>query len=167
MLVSDAKRPNIQKLQKRANLPKYFRVGAIAALGVTILAIGIGFYLARKNTDFRLKPEHAKLSKDVLAEVNGYERTETDGDIKKFYIKADKATTFTDNHQELENVYLQVFDEIGDKSDRITSEKAIYIPAENKNFTAYFAGTVKIETRDALKVKTAQIVYTKETETAE
>jgi LPS export ABC transporter protein LptC/lipopolysaccharide transport protein LptA len=167
MLVSDAKRPNIQKLQKRANLPKYFRVGAIAALCVTILAIGIGFYLARKNTDFRLKPEHAQLSKDVLAEVNGYERTETDGDIKKFFIKADKATTFTDNHQEFENVYLQVFDEIGDKSDRITSEKAIYIPAENKNFTAYFAGNVNIETRDALKVKTAQIVYTRETETAE
>ena len=167
MLVSDAKRPNIQKLQKRANLPKYFRVGAIAALCVTILAIGIGFYLARKNTEFRLKPEHAQLSKDVLAQVNGYERTETDGDIKKFYIKADKATTFTDNHQEFENVYLQVFDEIGDKSDQITSEKAIYIPAENKNFTAYFAGNVNIETRDSLKVKTAQIVYTKETETAE
>ncbi|HVE57123.1 MAG TPA: LPS export ABC transporter periplasmic protein LptC [Pyrinomonadaceae bacterium] len=165
--MSDAKRPNIQKLQKRANLPKYFRVGAIAALCVTILAIGIGFYLARKNTEFRLKPEHAQLSKDVLAEVNGYERTETDGNLKKFYIKADKATTFTDNHQELENVFLQVFDEIGDKSDQITSEKAIYIPAENKNFTAYFAGNVNIETRDALKVKTAQIVYTKETETAE
>ncbi len=167
MLVSDVKRPNIQKLQKRANLPKYFRVGAICALILTLLAIGIGFYLARKNTEFRLKPEHAKLSKDVTSEIKGYERTETDGDIKKFYIKADKATTFSDNHMELENVYLQVFDEIGDKSDQITSQKAIYIPAENKNFTAYFAGSVNIETRDALKVKTEQIFYKKETETAE
>lgn len=167
MLVSDVKRPNIQKLQKRANLPKYFRVGAIAALCLTILAIGIGFYLARKNTEFRLKPGDAQLSKDVTAEVRGYERTETEGDIKKFYIKADKATTFTDNHQEFENVYLQVFDETGDKSDRITAEKAIYIPEENKNFRAYFAGNVNIETRDALKVKTAQIFYKKETEVAE
>src|ERR1044071_46683 len=99
MLVSEAKRPNIQKLQKRANLPKYFRIGAIFALCLTVLAIGIGFYLARKTTDFRLKPGDVKLSKDVIAEVNGYERTETDGDVKKFYIKADKATTFSDNHQ--------------------------------------------------------------------
>src|SRR5215203_1022316 len=117
MLVSDVKRPNIQKLQKRANLPKYFRVGAITVLCLTILTIGIGFYLARKNSEFRLKPSDAQLSKDVTAEVKGYERTETEGDVKKFYIKADKATTFTDNHQELENVHLQVFDEIGDKSD--------------------------------------------------
>jgi LPS export ABC transporter protein LptC/lipopolysaccharide transport protein LptA len=167
MLVSDAKRPNIQKLQKRANLPKYFRVGAILAVCLTILAIGIGFYIGRSHTEFRLKPEHAQLSKDVIAEVKGYERTESDGDVKKFYIKADKATTFSDNHQELENVFLQVFDDKSEGSDRITSEKAIYIPAENKNFTAYFAGNVNIETRDSLKVKTAQIVYTKENETAE
>jgi LPS export ABC transporter protein LptC len=167
MLVSDAKRPNVEKLQKRANLPKYFRVGAICALIATVLAIGIGFYIGRNRTEFRLKPEHAKLSKDVIAEVNGYERTESDGDLKKFYIKADKATTFSDNHQELENVYLQVFDETGENSDRITSVKAIYIPEENKNFTAYFAGNVNIETRDALHVKTEQIYYKKETETAE
>lgn len=168
MLAPDnGKRPDIQKLQKRAALPKYFRFGAIVALCATVLAIGIGFYLARKNADFRLKPEDAKLSKDVVAQVNGYERMETDGDVKKFYIKADKATTFSDNHQELENVFLQVFDETGEKSDRITSQKAIYIPAENKNFNAYFAGNVNIETRDALKVKTEHIYYKKETEIAE
>jgi LPS export ABC transporter protein LptC/lipopolysaccharide transport protein LptA len=167
MLVSDAKRPNITKLQKRAALPKYFRVGAICALLVTILAIGIGFYLGRQRSEFRLKPEHAKLSKDVTSEIKGYERLETEGDVKKHFIKADLMRTFSDNHMELENVYLQVFDELGDKSDRITSEKGIYIPAENKNFTAYFAGNVNIETRDALKVKTAQIFYKKETETAE
>jgi len=167
MLVSEVKRPNIQKLQKRARLPEYFRYGAIGAIVLIVLAIGIGFYLARNNTDFRLKPEDAKLSKDVIAEVSGYERTESDGDVKKFYIKADKAKTFSDNHQELENVYLQVFDETGEKFDQITSEKAIYIPAENKNFTAYFAGNVNIATRDELKVKTEQIYYKKETETAE
>ncbi len=167
MLVSDAKRPKIEKLQQRANLPKYFRVGAIAGLCVTILAIGIGFYRAGNHTEFRLRQQDAQLSKDVVAEVNGYERTETDGNVKKFYIKADKARTFTDNHQELENVFLEVFNEESPNSDKITAEKAIYIPAENKNFTAYFAGNVNIETRDELKVKTGQIHYTKETETAE
>ena len=167
MLVSDGKRPKIEKLQKRANLPKYVRVAAIVALCLTILAIGIGFYRAGNHQEFRLKPEHAQLSKDVVAEVNGYERTETDGNVKKFYIKADKARTFTDNHQELENVFLEVFNEESPASDKITAEKAIYIPAENKNFTAYFAGNVNIATRDNLKVKTEQINYTKETETAE
>lgn len=167
MLVSDAKRPKIEKLQKRANLPKYFRVGAIAALCVTILAIGIGFYLGRNRTEFRLKPEDAKLSKDVTSEVTGYERLETDGNVKKYFIKADKMTTFSDNHMEFENVYMQIFDELGDKSDQITSEKGIYIPNEEKNFTAYFAGNVNIATRDALHVKTEHIYYKKETEVAE
>jgi LPS export ABC transporter protein LptC len=163
----ETKRQNIKKLQQRANLPKYFRIAAVFALGLTLLIVGIGFYNARNNQTFRLKPEDAQLSKDVVAVINGYERTETEGDLKKYYIKADKATTFADNHQELENVYLQVFDETGEKFDNISSEKAIYIPAENKNFTAYFAGNVNIETRDALKVKTTQIRYTKENETAE
>lgn len=165
--MTETTRPDIKKLKSRADLPKYFRAGATLGLVLTILAIGIGFYMARNRTEFRLKPEHARLSKDVVAEINGYERTETEGEIKKFYIRADKATTFSDNHQELENVFLQVFDEAGDKSDTITAQKAIYIPSENKNFTAYFAGSVEIQTRDELKVKTEQINYTKETETAE
>lgn len=163
----EIKRQDIKKLQSRANLPKYFRFAAVAAVFLTILAVGIGFYLNRNKTEFRLKSEHTQLSKDVVAEVNNYERTETDGEIKKYYIKADRAKTFADNHQELENVFLQVFDETGVNSDQMTAEKAIYIPEENKNFTAYFAGNVNLATRDDLKVKTAQIVYTKSNETAE
>ena len=64
-------------------------------------------------------------------------------------------------------IYLQVFDETGQNSDIITSQKAIYIPKENKNFNAFFAGNVNIETRNALKVKTEQLTYKKETEIAE
>ncbi|MGI8883050.1 MAG: LPS export ABC transporter periplasmic protein LptC, partial [Pyrinomonadaceae bacterium] len=166
--MTETKRPDIKKLQTRANLPKYFRFAAIFALVITILFVGIGFYRARNNQEFRMKGFPTELSKDVIAEVNGYERTETEGDVKKYYIRADKARTFADNHQEMENVFLQVFDESGnDSSDRITAAKAIYIPAENKNFNAFFAGNVNIETRDALKIKTEQIAYKKETETAE
>ena len=82
----------------------------------------------------------ATLSEDVVAEVNNYERRETENGVLKYYLKADNARTFTDNHQELENVFLQVFDETGETHDTITAEKAVYIPAENKNFNAYFAG---------------------------
>ncbi|MDQ3132038.1 MAG: LPS export ABC transporter periplasmic protein LptC [Acidobacteriota bacterium] len=166
--MSEIKRPDIKKLQTRANLPKYFRLAAIFALVVTVLFVGIGFYRARNNQEFRMKGFPTELSKDVIAEVNGFERTESEGDVKKYYIKADKARTYADNHQELENVFLQVFDESGgDASDRITAAKAIYIPAENKNFNAFFAGNVNVETRDALRIKTEQIAYKKETETAE
>jgi lipopolysaccharide export system protein LptA len=158
---------NLKNYQFRAQMPLIIRVVAIVALAATIIAVGIGFYRNRNNQEFRMKSLPATLSKDVLAEVNGYERRETDGDVMKYYIKADKATTYTDNHQELENVFLQVYSETGDTSDQIKAQKAVYVPAENKNFTAYFAGDVNIETRDALKVKTEQLTYKKETEIAE
>ncbi|CAN5427048.1 hypothetical protein BH10ACI1_BH10ACI1_18800 [soil metagenome] len=110
-----------------------------------------------------------ELSKDVVAAVNGYERTETEGEAKKYFIKADKATTFADNHQEMENVYLQVFDEKGEKFDTITAGKAVYVPATDgtKNFTAFFAGEINVLTRDSLQIKTVQATYSKETETVE
>lgn len=148
-------------------MPLIFRGAAVIALAATVIIIGIGFYLNRNKAEFRLKSEHTQLSKDVQAEFSNYERTENDGDVKKYYIKADKAVIFTDNHAELENVLLQVYDENGEKFDRITSDKSTYIPEENKNFSAYFAGSVNIETRDALNVKTEQLFYKRETETAE
>lgn len=163
----EQKTHNIKNLHLRAKLPQYFRIAAIGALVLTILAVVIGFYRERNKTPFHLKSEHTQLSKDVVAEVNGYERLETDGDIPKYYIKADKATTFSDNHQEMENVYLQIYDASGINSDKMTAEKALYVPEENKNFTAYLAGNVHIETRDALVVNTPRITYTKSNETAE
>jgi len=147
-------------------MPRLFRFGAIGLLAVTVLAIGVGFYRARNNPEFRMKGFPTSLSQDVVASINGYERREMDGDVVKYYIKADKATTFADNHLELENVFLQVFDDSGTTSDNITAQKAVYVPAENKNFTAYFAGDVNIQTRDSLNIKTAHLTYNREDETA-
>lgn len=161
------KNEQLKKLQSRANLPKYFRIGAIAGLCVTVIVIALAFIFTDRN-EFRMKSFPANLSKDVIAEVNQFERRETDdnGNLK-YFIKADKATTFSDNHLEMENVYLQVFDETGQNSDVITAEKGVQIPKENKNFDAFFSGNVNIETRDKLKVKTDQLSYKKETEIAE
>jgi LPS export ABC transporter protein LptC len=160
------------KINKRANLlgvraktPLVFRWLAIVAIAATVLGIGVGFYQARGNKDFRMIPGLAELSKDVTAVVNGYERRETDGNILKYYVKADRATTFSDNHQELENAYFEVYDERGEKFDTLSAAKAIYIPAEDKNFTAYFFGNVNINTRDNLKVKSEQLTYTRADET--
>lgn len=164
--MSEPKSEVLNKLHLRADLPRYFRYGAIALFGLTVIVIGISFIRSRSDADFRMKGKPTTLSKDVIATVDGYERTEFDEGTRKYYIKADRAVTFSDNHQELENVFLQVFDSSTDRSDRITAEKAIYVPEADKNFTAYLAGGVKIETRDELKVTTDQVTYKKLDETA-
>lgn len=146
-------------------MPQYVRYASLGLIAITVLAIVVGFYRSRNNPEFRMKGFPTSLSKDVVAVVNGYERREMEGDLVKYYIKADKGTTFSDNHQELENVYMEVFDGSGG-SDKITAAKAVYIPEQDKNFTGYFAGNVNIETRDALKVKTEQVTYKKADETA-
>lgn len=105
------------------------------------------------------------LSTEVVASVNGYERREMDGEAVLYHLKADKATTFSDAHQELENVHLQVFNGT-ETADDITAEKAVYIPEENKNFKAFFAGAVTIKTRDELTVKTEQVTYTSSQQSA-
>jgi lipopolysaccharide export system protein LptA len=155
-----------QKFQFRAKLPLVMRFAAIAVLGATVLAVLVGFYRQRNNTGFRLKPEHTQLSKDVVAEVSGYERVESDGDVKKYYVKADHARTFSDNHQELDNVYIEVYGD-GGSVDKLSAQQALYVPEEQRNFTAYLKGDVAIETRDSLKVKTDNIVYTKKTDSAD
>lgn len=156
----------IKRFQLRAKVPQYVRYAAVGLLAISVVAVLVGFYRSSKNPEFRMKGLPTTLSKDVVAEVNGYERREMEGDVVKYYIKADKGTTFSDNHQELVNVYLEVFDTSGSVSDKITADKAIYVPEENKNFTGYFAGNVNIETRDSLKVKTEQVTYKKATEVA-
>lgn len=163
-------RKNTKNLELRAKTPFVFRGLAIFALAGVIIAVGVGFYLNFGRSEFRMKGfKELKLSEDVIAEVSGYERRETEGDRLKYYIKADKAKTFADNHQEMENIYLQVFDEKGENSDTITASKAVYVPAKDntKNFTVFFAGKVNVATRDALQIKTEQLTYTKENETIE
>lgn len=160
----------IEKLQSydlRAKLPTILRYSAIAAAGIILLVVAASFYTARSKPAFKFKPEHAHLSTDVIAEVSGYERTESDGSTPKYYIKADTARTFSDNHQELENAYVKVFSADGQAFDEIRSDKAVYVPEANKNFTAYLAGNVKIGTRDALSIETDGVTYTRATETAE
>ena len=160
------KRANL--LDVRANLPKVFGVMAIVGLIAAVIWIAVAF-LRPKDAPFVMKGQEIQLSKDVVAVINGYERRETEGETIKYFIKADKATTFSDNHQELENVYLEAYDETGEKFDKISANRAIYVPnAENsKLFNATFNGNVQIETSDALRVKSEKLSYDRETETVE
>lgn len=158
---------NQEQYQFRAKLPQYFRFAAIGVIAVTILAVVVGFYRERSRSPFKLKSEHTQLSTDVVADVNGYERLEAENGVSKYYIKADSAKTFSDDHQEFENVFIETFDKDGMSSNKMTAESALYVPEADKNFTAYLKGNVKIETPEALKITTNNIVYTKTNDTAE
>jgi lipopolysaccharide transport protein LptA/LPS export ABC transporter protein LptC len=150
----------------RAALPAYARYAALGLAAVLVIAVGVFLFFSREP-EFRMSGFPTQLSDEVVATVNGYERRETEGDRVLYVITADKATTFADNHQELENIDLQVFDAAGGRSDRITAAKSVYVPGKDRDFTAYFAGDVDIMTRDELHVKTEQLTYKKSIETAE
>lgn len=156
-------------IELRARMPFYLRVAAGVMLVATVLGIGVAFYRARSNGQFVLKGQPAELSTDVTGVINGYERREAEGDVMKYYIRADKATTFSDRHEELENVYLEAYDETGTKFDKITAARAIYVPEKDnlKLFKAYFSGKVNVETRDGLNVKSDKISYDRAEEIAE
>lgn len=162
----DGNAQNLRSLHIRAELPRYVRAGALIVLALTIALIAIGYFMTRSEPEFRMKGFPTELSKEVVASVDGYERKEVDGDVVKYYIKADRAVTFSDNHQEMDNVFLQVFAPAGEGSDTITAKKAVYLPTENENFKVYVSGDVNIITRDDLNVKTTELVYDKSDESA-
>lgn len=150
----------------RAKLPKVLRYFALGAIGAGLLIIVAGFYRERARSAFKLKSEHTNLSTDVIAEVNGYERLESENGVAKYLIRATRAKTFSDNHQELENMYLEVYGADG-AVNKLSAENALYVPEPDKNFTAYLKGNVNIETAERLNIKTNNIVYTRKTETAD
>lgn len=159
-------RAKSRNYELRAQLPKYLRYFALGAIAVVLLIVVAGFYRERSKSAFKLKSEHTNLSTDVVAEVSGYERLESEDGVAKYFIKATHAKTFSDNHQELENMYLEVYGADG-AVNKLSAESALYVPEPDKNFTAYLKGNVNIETAERLKIRTNNIVYTRKTETAD
>lgn len=161
---------DLKKFESRARLPYILRWAAAGAIVVAVLTVAIGFYIASFRKEFRMKSLPTTLSKNVIAVVEGYDRRESESSVLKYAIRADKATTFEDQHQQLQNVFLEVFSNgAGSSSDKLRADKAIYIPdkKDKKRFRIFFAGNVEIDTRDHLHVETDQLAYTKATETAE
>ena len=157
---------NIKRYELRAGLPRVTGYVALAAIAAALIVLAASYYQGRTRSDFKLKSEHTHLSTDVVAEVNNYERIETDQGTPKYYIKADHAKTFSDNHQELRNLYLEIYDKEG-QTTKLTGQEALYVPEEDKTFTAYLKGDVNVDTPQGLKVKTNNVVYTKKTDVAE
>ncbi len=151
----------------RARAPLVVRAAALLVLIAALVFVAISYYRLRNNTPFRLKSETPELSKEITGIIEGYEQRMMKGDRLYLWIRAARDITFSDGHHELDQVNLSVYPSVGDKPDQISANKAIY---DQANSILTFQGSVKIETKDALKVNTESIAYhfaTKDNEVAQ
>jgi hypothetical protein len=71
-------------------------------------------------------------------------------------VKASLDRTFSDGHHELENVSMEIYPPEGETPDQIAASRAIYQPATN---IVSFIGSVRIETKEKLKVQTEELSF--------
>lgn len=147
----------------RARAPLVARAGALLVLIAALVFVAISYYRLRNNTPFRLKSETPELSKEIRGIVEGYEQRIMKGDRLYLWLRASRDITFMDDHHELEQVSLSVYPPVGEKPDQIAANRAIWDP---KTEVITFMGSVKVETKDAMKVNTESIIYDKNSEVA-
>lgn len=148
----------------RARFPLVARIVALSILVAGILFIAASYYRLRNNDRFRLKSGTPELSKEITGTILGYEQRITKHDRLFLLVKASKDVTFSDNHHELENVSVAVYPPEGDQPDQIVANRAIYDP---RTSVITFQGSVKIETKDGLKVNTEALSFDQDTEVAQ
>jgi LPS export ABC transporter protein LptC/lipopolysaccharide transport protein LptA len=147
----------------RARVPLVARVVALAILIAGVVFIAVSYYRLRNNVPFRLQSGTPELSKEITGTILGYEQRITKNDRLFLLVKASKDVTFSDNHHELENVSVAIYPPEGDHPDQITANRAIYDP---RTSVITFLGTVKVETKDGLKVNTETLSFDQSTEVA-
>src|SRR5215217_5775225 len=140
----------------RARVPVITRIVAFALLASGIAVVGVSYLKLRNVGKLKAKSEKPELSKEVTGEVHGYEQRVTKDDRLYLLLKASLDRTFSDGHHELENINMAVYPPEGDTPDQISASRAIYQPASN---VLSFAGNVKIETKDKLKVATDALSF--------
>jgi LPS export ABC transporter protein LptC len=140
----------------RARVPIIARIVAFALLASGLAVVGISYYKLRNVEKFKAKSEKAELSKEVTGIVEGYEQRVTKNDRLYLLVKASRDVTFSDGHHELENIQMAVYPPEGETPDQITAGRAVYRPNTN---VLSFIGSVKIETKDKLKVNTEALSF--------
>ena len=158
-----------EKYKGLATIPIILRGVGIAGVCAAVVALIAGFYFSSTDGTFRSKDFPTTLSKKVIGVVEGYERkTSVDG-VSKYFVRASKATTFDDNHQEFETVLLRLFkDGDEDRFDSIRADRAIFVPDKDDTdqFRVFFAGDVEVNSETRLKVNTPQLQYRSKEELA-
>jgi LPS export ABC transporter protein LptC len=136
----------------RAKVPMITRLVAVALLVSGLTVIAISYLKLRSNAKFKAKSEKPELSKDVTGVFEGYEQRVTTKEGRLYLlIKASRDVTYSDDHHELENISMAVYPPEGETPDQISAARAIYVPETN---LISFNGSVKIETKEKLKVNT-------------
>ncbi|MEO7970227.1 MAG: LPS export ABC transporter periplasmic protein LptC [bacterium] len=148
----------------RARAPLVARATALLILVAALIFVAVSYYRLRNNKPFRLKSETPELSKEVVGITKGYEQRLMKEGRLYLWVKAARDVTYSDGHHELDEVSLSVYPPVGDKPDQITANKAIY---DQQNSTITFLGSVKVETKDALKVSTESLAYDQNNEVAQ
>lgn len=142
----------------RARVPVITRIVAFALLASGIAVVGVSYYKLRNVEKFKARSDKPELSKSVTGVVEGYEQRVTKNDRLYLLVKASRDITFSDGHHELENVSMAVYPPEGETPDQISATRAIYQPETN---ILSFAGNVRIETKDKLKVNTEALSFDK------
>src|SRR5215208_5203747 len=132
-------------------------------LGLRLAAVGISYWRLKGHTPFRLRPGQAQLSNEVVGEIINLEHREMKGERLWVLLKADRDVKYSDGHHQLENVYLEVYPDRGDRPDKISARQTL---TNEDNTQFLFTGDVQIETRDSLKVRAESVEYEVKTEVA-
>jgi LPS export ABC transporter protein LptC len=163
MEVIERKR-KISAVDLRARVPAIARGFALFLFIAGTIFVGVSYYKMRNRTQFRLSPGAPALSKEVTGIINGYEQRITKDNRLYLWLRAARDVTYADGHHELEQVNLQVFQASADKPDQIVSDRSLY---DQKNGLLQFNGNVQVETHDALKLKTDDLLYRMEPKVGE
>ena len=147
----------------RIAAPKLGRVLALLLLVCAVAALAVSYWRLKDNTAFRLRPGQAKLSTEVVGEITNLEHREMKGDRLWVLLRASRDVQYSDGHHRLENVYLEVYPDEGDRPDRIIARETL---TNEDNTQFLFTGDVQIETRDGLKSRANQVEYDVKTEVA-
>ena len=140
----------------RAKVPAIARIVAFTLLASGLAVVGVSYYKLRNAEKFKAKSEKPELSKEVTGIVEGYEQRVTKNDRLYLLLKASRDVTFSDNHHELENISMAVYPPEGETPDQIMAARAVYRPDTN---VISFIGSVKIETKEKLKVNTEALSF--------
>jgi lipopolysaccharide transport protein LptA len=147
----------IGEYQRLAGRPERLRRGALFLLAILIGIFVVGYLWSTSNPEFKMKGLPPKLSTDVSAVIEGYSRVEVAPDGSSFTVRAETATTFTDNHQRLDGVEIEFPGSEG--FDVLKAKRALFIPEGGNSFKLFLENDVYLETATGLSVRSSAMVF--------
>src|ERR1044071_8177633 len=115
--MQEIRRRKVSGLGLRIAAPKLGRALALLLLAAGVAAVAISYWRLKDRTTFRLRLGQAPLSTEVVGVIDHLEHREMKGERLWVLLKADRDVRYSDGHHQLENVYLEVYPDQGDRSE--------------------------------------------------